>query len=234
MPVKRPPLVNNEIYHVVLRGVGNDLIFKDIDDYYRGIFSLFEFNTSKPVEIGIRRRKRKIQKAKGEQFSDARDKLVEVLQFCFMPNHIHLLLKQIKDRGITDFMRKFGTGFAVYFNKKYQRKGHLFQGRFYAVHIKNESQLRTVFVYIHTNPISLVEPNWKVQGIENPQKVTKFLEEYKWSSYQDYLGKSNFSSVTERNFLLETMGGTKECKRFVNDWIQHKKELRYWSEVGIE
>ena len=234
MPIKRPPLVNDEIYHVVLRGVGDSLIFKDIDDYYRGIFSLFEFNTSKPVEIRTRRRKRKIQKLKGEQFSDERDKLVEVLQFCFMPNHIHLLLKQIKDTGITDFMRKFGAGFATYFNKRYQRKGHLFQARFYAVHIKNEQQLKTVFVYIHANPISLVEENWKEGGIENPKKVIKFLDEYKWSSYLDYLGKSNFSSVTERDFLSEIMGGTKECKRFVDDWVQHKKNLKYWREVGIE
>ena len=234
MPIKRPPLVNDEIYHVVLRGVGDNLIFKDVDDYYRGIFSLFEFNTSNPVEIGIRRRKRKIQKMKKEQFSDARDKLVDVLQFCFMPNHMHLLLKQVKDSGITDFMRKFGTGFATYFNKKYQRKGHLFQGRFFAVHIKSDEQLKTVFVYIHANPISLVEPNWKEKGIENPRKVIKFLEEYKWSSYQDYLGESNFPSVTERDFLLDVTGGANECKRFIDDWVEQKRELRYWREVGIE
>jgi len=234
MPTKRPPLVNNEIYHIVLRGVGKELIFKDLDDYYRGIFSLFEFNNSKPVEIRIRRRKRKIQKSKGEQFSDARDKMIEVLQFCFMPNHLHLLLKQIRDRGITDFMRKFGAGYATYFNKKYERKGHLFQGRFYAVHIKKEEQLQTAFVYIHTNPISLTEPKWKVEGIQNPQKVVKFLEDYKWSSYQDYLEKNNFPSVTEREFLLEIMGGAKECKKSVDDWIKYKKELKDWNVVGIE
>jgi putative transposase len=234
MPIKRPPLVNNEIYHVVLRGVGDSQIFKDVDDYYRGIFSLFEFNTTKPVEIRIRRRKRKIQKLMGEQFIDERDKLVEVLQFCFMPNHIHLLLRQVRNTGITDFIRKLGAGFATYFNKKYERKGHLFQGRFYAVHIRNDNQLRTAFVYIHTNPISLVEENWKEKGIAKSEKVIKFLEEYKWSSYLDYLGKSNFASVTERDFLLDTMGGPKECKRFVNDWVKYKKELRDWNTIGIE
>lgn len=234
MPVKRPPLVNEEIYHLVLRGVGEQRIFEDVDDYYRGIFSLFEFNTNNPVEIGIRRRKRKIQKAKGEQFSDVRDKLIEILQFCFMPNHLHLLVKQIKDMGITDFMRKFGAGYATYFNKKYQRKGHLFQGRFYAVHVKNDTQLKTVFVYIHANPISLVEPNWKEEGIKNPQRIIKFLENYKWSSYQDYLGKNNFPSVTERDFLLDIMGGVKGCKSFVDSWVEYKKELKDWSLVGIE
>ena len=234
MPVKRPPLVEGAIYHIVIRGVGDQVIFKDINDYYRGIFSLFEFNNSKPVEIAIQRRKRRLQKSRGEQFSDARNPLVEILQFCFMPNHIHLLVRQLGERGITDFMRKLGAGYAAYFNKKYQRKGHLFQGRFYAVHIRNDDQMRTVFVYIHTNPISLVAPNWKEAGIKNPRKVKKFLEDYKWSSYQDYLGKENFPSVTTRGFLLDVMGGAKECRVFVNDWIQYKKDLVDWNAVGIE
>lgn len=234
MPIKRPPLVDGEIYHVVVRGVGDQVIFKDIHDYYRGIFSLFEFNNSQPVEIAIKRRKRRLQKSRGEQFFDARDPLVEILQFCFMPNHIHILVRQLGESGITDFMRKLGAGYAAYFNKKYQRKGHLFQGRFYAVHIKNDDQLRTVFVYIHTNPISLVASNWKEVGIKNPGKVKKFLESYKWSSYQDYLEKENFPSLTKREFLLDVMGEAKGCRNFVNIWIEHKKDLADWNIVGIE
>lgn len=234
MPIKRPPLVNDEIYHIVVRGVGDQDIFKDTNDYYRGIFSLFEFNNSKPVEVRIQRRKRRLQKTKGEQFSDTRDQLVEILQFCFMPNHIHLLLRQLKDNGITDFMRKFGAGYGVYFNKKYTRRGHLFQGRFYAVHITNDGQLKTVFVYIHTNPISLIVPNWKEVGILHREKVKKFLENYKWSSYADYLGKKNFPSLTERDFLLDVMGGAKGCRTFVNAWIEHKKDIAYWDVVGLE
>ena len=84
--------------------------------------------------------------------------LVKILAFCFMPNHIHLLVRQIKNNGITQFMRKFGAGYAAYFNKRYDRRGHLFQGRFKAVHIKNNEQLKTIFVYIYTNSISLVDP----------------------------------------------------------------------------
>jgi putative transposase len=151
-----------------------------------------------------------------------------------MPNHIHLLVRQLKDGGITQFMRKFGTGYATYFNKKYNRKGHLFQGRFRAVHIKDNEQLKTVFVYIHANPISLIEPKWKEKGIKNSQKVIKFLENYKWSSYSDYLGKKNFPSLTQRNFLLKVMGGGEGCREFVKGWIEYKKELKNLIEVAIE
>ena len=232
MPIKRPQLVNGEIYHIVLRGVGDSLIFKDIDDYYRGIFSLYELNNTNPVEIWQRRRQRKKEKAVGGLTSHTRDLLVEILAFCFMPNHIHLLLKQIKDNSITQFMQKLGTGYAVYFNKKYDRKGHLFQG-FRAVLIKDNSQLENVFVYIHTNPISLIEPKWKEIGIKEPEKVIKFLEEdYRWSSYFDYIGKKNFPSVTEREFLLKVMDGEQGCRINIENWVRYKGDIRRF--VGVE
>ncbi|MCK4454219.1 transposase [Candidatus Parcubacteria bacterium] len=228
MPIQRPQLVNGEIYHIVIRGVGDSLIFKDENDYYRAIFSLYEFNTIEtPITIRERRKVRiKIKKRNKEQFSDNRDLLVEIWAFYFMPNHIHLLVKQLKDEGISQFMRKFGAGYAAYFNKKYNRKGHLFQGRFRAVHIKTNEQLKTVFVYIHTNGISLIEPKWKEIGIKNPEKVIEFLENYKWSSYPDYIGKKNFHSVTERDFMLEVMGGKEGCRKFIENWVKYKKEIK--------
>ncbi|MEK7071782.1 MAG: transposase, partial [Patescibacteria group bacterium] len=232
---KRPQLVNGEIYHVVIRGVGDSLLFKDKNDYYRGIFSLYEFNTTSPIEIRKQREKRKITKASGDRISaDTRELLVEIWAFWFMPNHIHLLVKQIKDRGITQFMRKLGVGYAAYFNKKYNRMGHLFQGRFRAVHIKDDKQLITVFVYIHTNGISLIEPSWKEKGIKNPNKVIEFLENYKWSSYPDYIDKKNFPSVTERKFLLKMMGGKNGCKEIIDDWVKYKKTLKGFDEVILE
>jgi len=210
------------------------LIFKDEDDFYRGIFSLFEFNDTGSVLIRERRRTRFRMKKKGmREYSANRDLLVEILAICFMPNHIHLLVRQIKERGIVKFIQKLGTGYAGYFNRKYNRKGHLL-GKFYAVHVKNEAQLMTVFVYTHCNPLSLIESKWKEGGIKNPLKAIKFLESYKWSSYLDYIGKKNFPSVTERDFTLEVMGGEKGCRKFVKDWIKYKKELKDWQELGVE
>ena len=87
-----------------------------------------------------------------------------------------MLLKQIKNNGISEFIRKVGVGYAGYFNKKYRRKGHLFQGRFKTVHIENNEQLKTVFVYIHTNPIALIESKWKEEGLKAPEKAINFLE----------------------------------------------------------
>ena len=228
MSIKRPPLVNNEIYHIILRGAGDSRIFKDKNDYYRAIFSLYEFNTAKSVTIRERRKLRSRKKiARGlssGNLSDNRILLVEILVFCFMPNHIHLLLKQLKDDGISLFMKKLGTGYASYFNKKYNRKGHLFQGRFKAIRIEDDEQLKIVVAYIHSNPLSLVERNWKEKRVKNPKAAIKFLENYKWSSYLDYIGKENFPSVTKRNFILETLGDEEGCRNFIKDLLEYKKE----------
>jgi putative transposase len=235
MPTKRPSLINNEIYHIVIRGVEDSLVFKDESDYYRGIFSIYEFNNTKPVVIRERRKERVKEKQNTRgQSSDSRDLLVGVLAFCFMPNHIHLLLKQLKDDGISKFMRKVGTGYASYFNKKYRRMGHLFQARFGAVYIKTEEQFKNVFVYIHTNPTSLIEPNWKEKGIKSPREAVEFLEKYRWSSYLDYIGKKNFPSVTNRQLLSKILDGEKGCQEFIKNWILYKAEIQNLGTVAIE
>ena len=241
MPYRQEKFVNNEIYHIVVRRIGEELLFRDTDDYYRGIFSVYEFNTAQAVEIWLRRKARAKVKAEGDPLSqvDTRDLLVEVLLFCLMPNHIHLLLKQLKPGGITKYMNKIGAGYPAYFKQKYnlrsiKDKGYFFQGRFRSVHIKTDRQLKIVFVYIHTNPVSLVESKWKEIGIQNPDKVISFLENYKWSSYLDYIGKKNFPSVTERKWISEIMGGEKGCKELVENWIRYKGKMKEFSNLALE
>jgi putative transposase len=246
MPRQKREFIEGEFYHLVLRRLEDQLLFIDIDDYYRGIFSLYEFNDAKPVIIRDRRSararfKKIVQKIEGGEipirviepgeslvFVDKREILVEILAFCLMPNHIHLLVRMLKKRGISKFMQKLGSGLATYFKNKYgiKLRGHFFQDRFTAVHIKTDEQLRVVFVYIHTNPISIIEPKWKEIGIANPKKAIKFIENYKWSSYQDYIGKKNFPSLTQRDFMLKVMRGEKGCKKWVEDWIKQKGKIR--------
>ena len=236
MACKRPPLVNGEIYHIVMRTVGNTVVFENEKDFFRGIFCIYEFNNEKPVNIWIRRRNRANEKKVLGPTSltrQGRDKLVDVLAFSFMPNHLHLIVKQLKENGISKFMQKVGTGYANYFNEKYERQGHLFN-KFRAVHISNDDQLKTAFVYVHTNLISLIEPGWKENGIQNPEKVIEFLENNKRHSYLDYLGKKNFPSVTERDFLSQLMAGSEGCKTYVDAWINHKKELKDWADIVLE
>lgn len=225
MPTKRPVLATDEIYHVILRGVDGRDIFASEKDYYRAIQGLYESNDLNPTNWQFRRDFEDSPRTGGIWIKPGevgdRDELVDIMAFCFMPNHIHLLLKQVKDNGISLFMRKWGTGYVSYFNRCYQRQGHLFQGRFKAVHIKTDEQLRIVFVYIHTNPAFLVDKGWKGDGVADPAKVIRDIEGYKWSSYSDYLGKKNLPLVTNRELFNEIMTTT-EWRKFVNTWVQSK------------
>jgi len=252
MPYRKQQFVNYEIYHIIVRALDDNLIFKNTDDYYRGIFSIYEFNTSESVTIQRRREERAYFKKISENLvptlirghrvstdsepADLRDKFLDVVSFCFMPNHIHLLLRQLKENGISKFMQKVGVGYGKYFNGKYERKGHVFQDTFKAVHIKDDNQFKTVVPYIFTNPTALIEPGWKELGIRNhsTEEVVKFLKEYKWSSYQDCIGIKNFPSVTERKFLLEIMGGEQGLNGAVGNWITRKKDIGQFSDLFLE
>lgn len=235
MPRGPRDFTNGEIYHITQRGIEDKKLFLDENDYFRGIFSLYEFNNSAPIVIRERRREiARIKSSRGtspvnlEEMAKAEQKrrnlFVETLAFCLMPNHFHLLLKQLKNDGVSEFMRKTG-GYATYFNQKYNRKGRLFQNHFWSTHIEDDEQLKTEFVYVHTNPVSLVEPGWKEKGIKDLNGAKKFIEKYKWSSYADYIGGKNFPSLTSRNFMLDVMGDVEGCRDFVHGWLKHKSEF---------
>lgn len=224
MPIKRPQIINNEIYHLTIRATGDTVLFRNESDYFRAIFSLYEFNNKEGVVIRDCRllaQQRKNREPFSGNFQKKREPLLELLSFCLMPNHFHLLVRQICQNGVVDFTRKLGAGFAGFFNRKYNRKGPLFS-KYRAVHIKDNKQLKTAFVYIHANPISLVEPSWKEKGIKDFSKAVEFLKQYRWSSFFDYTGKENFPSLIEKDFLISAMGGRDKCQEYVFDWLKFK------------
>ena len=228
MASKRPQLVNGEIYHIFNRGVEKRNIFQQISDYFRFIFCLYELNDKNLVKMRTRLKEQKQRKNTGRTRAIRRKPLVEILAFCLMPNHYHLVLRQLVDGGISLFMKKLGDSYVGYFNQKYNRKGmgSLFQGRFKAIHIKTNDQLINLICYIFTNPIELLEESWKEVGVANPQKAIEYLGSYRWSSYLDCLGKPNFPSVTERDFLMRVFRGPANIKKFVEGWILYKAQLR--------
>jgi len=241
MAERKIQFANEEIYHVMIRTIDSINLFRNDQDYLRMIHDLFEFNDLNPAPSIFRvthhRNKPNVTKQDlvtlGGKLRRKRELLVEILAFCLMPNHVHLLIKQRQNKGISKFMQKLG-GYALYYNKKYSRKGHLFQDKFQAVHIKTDEQLQTVFVYIHTNPIAIIFPAWKEKGIDDFKKAKNFIENYRWSSYPDYLNKENFPSITSRDFLKEVMGKPKDCQKFVNDWLKYKREFVDLDYVAME
>ena len=214
--MRKNELTFDNIYHVYNRGVEKRKLFMDDADYQRFVDGLIIFNDANPI-LNPKQRAKDIKNGDHE-----RNGLVDILTFCLMPNHFHLLLRQKKEGGITEFMRKLGVGYANYFNTKHKRVGSLFQGNFKSVLIGEESQFLYIPFYIHLNPLDLINADWQKRGVTDFQKATKFLDAYKWSGHLDYAGKSDLSLILQKDFLKSILGRSNEYKRdfysFVNDF----------------
>ncbi len=219
-----------EIVHVLSRGVDKRKIFLDEQDYFRFIHDLFEFNDTKPVNnlTYFFRQSQSKDKSKDiarpyigdtTRFERKRNLLVGIHAFCLMPNHYHLLLSSKIKNGISRFMKKLNMGYAKYFNKKYERTGALFEGRYKSILIKNEAHFIYIPYYIHLNPLDLVSPEWREHKLNNLKKAINFLNNYRWSSHLDYLGNKNFPSITQREFLLGHFGGNKKYEQEIKNWL---------------
>jgi len=144
MPQKIVPLVCDEFYHVFNRGADKRETFLDKEDYLRFYQALHLFNTIEPV---INFDSAKIKSKSG----NVQAVLVEIKAYCILPNHYHLILKQIHDGGMSEFMRRIGTGYTSYFNQKNDRSGVLFQGKYKRVHIASDEQYNYLFAYVNEN-----------------------------------------------------------------------------------
>lgn len=225
MTLRKTNFVSGEIYHIYNRGVDKRDIFMNDMDRFRFIHDLFEFNDEEKVSnLGRNLKFRKFAECKevGLPYikKGQRKILVEILVFCLMDNHFHLLVRQKTEHGITEFMRKIGTGYTNYFNKKYIRDGVLFQGKFKSVHLKQDSHFMYLPIYIHLNPLDYEFKEWRKGKIHNSKKALEYLENYRWSSYLDYIGKKNFPSIIQKDFLLRRLGNEENQKTEILNWIK--------------
>ncbi len=215
--MKRPQFFDGEYYHVFNRGVEKRTVFTMRRDYERFLFDLFACNDEAPLENSAFYYRGSTSIAKKRR---SRKPIVSVLCFCLMPNHYHLLLRQDAEDGIPRFMQKLGTAYTMYFNTKNKRVGPLFQGRYKAVHIEDESYLLHLSRYIHINPLDLQYPKWKEQGIGSPMNAKRFLEAYPWSSYKDYLGYNTYPDILDRRLLTSVLGKPTEIRNFTQEWAE--------------
>ncbi|MFA5777269.1 MAG: transposase [Parcubacteria group bacterium] len=223
--MEKPQFVEDQIYHIYNRGVEKRKVFLNKKDYFRFIHDMFEFNDGNPVinnfnYLNCIKNKKTIEVQ--PRCNKPRELLVEILAFVLMPNHFHFLLKQKQENGITKFMQKMGTGYTMYFNKKNERVGSLFQGRFKAVLIEKESHFIYLPSYIHLNSLDLIDYRGST-SIELEEKL-EFLENYRWSSYPDYVGHKNFPSITSRDQYLGFFGGQDGYKNEIKRLLKEDKK----------
>ena len=207
-----------EFYHIYSRGVEKRTIFLDNLDHIRFMRSLFLCNSTKSVVI------RDIPKERTYEY-ERDESLVDILTYCLMPNHFHILIHEKKEGGISVFMKKLLTSYSMYFNSKYKRSGSLFGSAFKATHANKDEYLKYLFAYIHLNPVKLVDPLWKENGISNKLIAETYLNNYSYSSFQDFIRNN---SRKEGNILNlenspEYFNKIHSFKDYVDEWLLFDK-----------
>lgn len=224
MPGRKVVLATGEVYHIFNRSIESRPIFPGIRHYRRltQALNFYQF-FSPPVRfaqfliLSGNKRKELLEKLNQED-----KRLVEMICFCLMPNHFHLLLKQSDEGGISKFMSLTQNSYTRYFNVRKDRVGSLFQGQFKAVRVETDEQLLHLSRYIHLNPYS----SFVVKTVDN-------LKSYPWSSLPDYL-RLNTDNFLKKDFVLDFFKNSADYQRFVFNRAEYQRELEKIKHLTLE
>jgi len=192
--MRKVQFVNNEYYHIYNRAVPNSLLFQEDEDYQKFKRGLKDFNNKSYYEERAAM-VRKYGFKELSSFLELTEKVVAVVAYCLLPNHFHLILKQLTTNGIPKFLHKIGTSFTNFNNKKYDRPGSLFQGTYKAIHVDNNDYLLWLSGYVNGN--------CEIHGLAD-------TESYQWTSYSHFLGAKPDDLVVDNEIILNQFKELKE------------------------
>lgn len=218
-------IIEGAYVHVLNRGVKKTPIYRQKSDLWRLLFNLFYLNSKKIPDNWNRMLDKKDQlrnfiwpKEWGNKMP-----LVSVLAYTIMPNHFHLILKEINKGGISQFMHKFSMGYSKFVNTKYEETGSLFQGPFKSVVVENDDQLRYLAAYVMVkNPFELYPNGGLAKATLEFDKAYQWAIEYPFTSLADYAGRRK-SVFLNKDLLGEIFANPKDFKEFACDCILGRK-----------
>ena len=226
------PFIIGDYIHVYNRGNRKAEIVRSEEDKWRFMQSLRFFNDSHSSQNILRQislsksdsdRPRSVFETGWSPNWPEKDPLVKILCYCLMPNHFHLLLKEIREGGMSKFMQKVGVGYTNYFNLKYQEVGSLFQGAYKGRTIKNkQSYLEYLSVYIQVINVLELFPGGFEKALEDIDEALRFVQKYSFSSYKDYIGLRR-SLIIDKDILGEIFSSVEDYKEFVRDVIKGRR-----------
>jgi len=220
MATRNVTFVPGEFYHLYNRGTEKRTLFKDGADHKRFIDLLYLSNSGVGINV------RDVRRTHHDIFDFDRGKtLVDIGAYCLMPNHFHILVTPRTDTGLAEFMRKLGTSYSMYFNKRYERTGALFEGKFKAKHADTDEYLKYLFAYIHLNPVKLIQSDWKEKGILNREAAYQYVSTFQYSSLPDHIGQER-----PENIIIDV----KAFPEYFVHHDAHKADLFDWLSFGEE
>jgi putative transposase len=211
--------VAGECYHVFSRSIAKYVIFNNDHDYFRMIemLNLFRY---KDFYYKYPRFKQLVVASQTDILNDlhrSSKMMVEIIAYSLMPTHIHLILKQLEDDGISKYLGRLLNSYTRYFNIDHGRTGPLWEGRFKSVHIKTDEQLLHTTRYAHLNAVS-------AELVENP-------EDWHFSSYGEYIGLDN-RRICNLDILPDFT--PEKYKQFTNDQKSYQRSLQIIKNLLID
>ncbi|MBU3933812.1 MAG: transposase [Candidatus Omnitrophica bacterium] len=221
---RKKTLAVGEVYHVFNKSIADYKIFNSEIEYLR-MRDMIRYYQIENMPLRFSWFSEQV-KVKEDGFnkhftsvSQGKEKLVQIIAYCLMPTHLHLILKQLQEKGVSIFMGNTLNSYSRYFNTKHKRRGPLWEGRFKNVLIKTDEQLLHLTRYIHLNPVT-------AYLVDNPQ-------EWVMSSYKEYLLNTNgHNKICKYNDILEIEPTS--YRGFVEDRISYQRELAKIKELLLE
>mgnify|MGYP001612553658 FL=1 len=176
MALRKKVFAIDEYYHLYNRGVEKRIIFLDEEDYRHFVSLMYLCNTKRSItlrEVDIR-------------YFDRGEPIIAIGAYCLMPNHFHFLVREKVQNGISTYMRKLLTAYSMYFNKKYERTGRLYENIFKSSHVDTDIYMKYLYSYIHLNPAKILDPLWKENKNRNSKKLLEYSTSYLYSSFKEY------------------------------------------------
>jgi len=213
-------LTNGECYHVFNRSIQKEEILKN-SKFLKRTIDLFEFY-SFPQKLRYSYFKRLTTELRNDYLRQLEEltPLVDIYSFSLMPNHYHILLKQLQDKGIEKFVSNFQNSFAKYFNILKVRNGPVFQCPFKAKLISTDTEFLHVSRYIHLNPVTS-----SIIDIEE-------LVTYPWTSFPFYFTNNNALINTEP--IIKICGSSSKYLAFVKNRADYQKRLNKIKHLMID
>ena len=215
--MKREKIAQGEHYHLLNRGVNKQIIFHDAGDYNRFLFLIIYFQS----QINFPQIGRLVKEFVKHPMLDigqqvVKERTVELVAFCIMPNHFHLIIKEIEDLGISAYMQRVLNAYSKYYNTKYQKSGHVFQGPYRVVHIVDDRQLLHLSAYVHRN-------------VREISRWYNKEDQYQWSSYQDFVNENRWGNLLSPAIILDQFKTQDKYRDFISTSLTKisKEELDY-------
>ncbi|MEA3355292.1 MAG: transposase [Patescibacteria group bacterium] len=221
MPVRKIPLVTNEYYHIFNRGFNKQKIFISPSDYQR-VFKTIQYYHFLTPPIKFSYLNIQPLKRQNEILNQLVQTSIDILAFCFMPNHFHFLVKQIKDGGILNSISKFSLSYSKYFNTFHEKNGPVFEGRFKAIRVSSNEQLLHLSRYIHLNP-------YTASIVKNINQI----QNYPYSSLKEYLHPQRFN-LSQTSQILKQFKSPQDYLKFIKDHADYQKQLHLIKEISVD